>query len=105
MPGKGSKYREFYYLSGRITCMVVGVNKPIISIVVNRETLKNDLYRQIFLLFAQIFYYLEGKCLSMILSTLFSPKYRRNFIKMHIIGGGGGGGGKGVGVWIGSKTL
>ena len=23
MPGKGSKYREFYDLSGRITCMII----------------------------------------------------------------------------------
>ena len=35
-----------------------------------------------------------------VLSTLFSTKYRRNFIKMHVIGRGG----EAVGVWIGSKT-
>ena len=27
-PGKGSKYREFYDLSGRITCMVVFAGHP-----------------------------------------------------------------------------
>ena len=36
-PGKGSKYREFYDLSGRITCMTAGIIWPNVQIEAKTE--------------------------------------------------------------------
>ena len=35
-PGKGSKYREFYDLSGRITCLLVGLIEGALRLYLSR---------------------------------------------------------------------